>query len=265
MRTLNTITISINSIHTLPLYQPQTLVAQIMLPRILAAITAVLVAGAIPHFHKSLNAYMMGFFRDLSRVKARKRRMQKDAVISMHDIKAIVFDEEEDPLQDVANKIMSEDGLLNDDVFTKDLPIYTREELHELGNGDDGVLLLSIFGRVYDVSTGEKYYGEDGRYNLFAGRDVTRSLSTGCLQQKCLGPKTGQGEGGEAETDAFEMNDKTIKEGKKWVAFFETHDAYKHVGFLKDGQFIEHLIDSLVEQETASLNKRGENDEPVPE
>lgn len=225
-----------------------------MLPRILAALTAVLVAGAIPHFHKSFNSYMMGFFRDISRVKARKRRMNKDAVISMHDIKAIVFDEEDDPLQDVADKILNKDGLLNDDVLDiEDLPIYTREELYELGNGDDGVLLLSIFGRVYDVSTGFKYYGEDGKYSLFAGRDITRSLSTGCLQPKCLGPKTDQGIGGEANIkNGFELNDKTVKEGKKWVAFFETHDTYKHVGYLKDGQSIEHLIDSLIAQDTAA-------------
>ncbi len=224
-----------------------------MMTRVVAAVAAIFVAAVMPHFHKSFNAYMMGFFRDISRVKARKRRMQKDAVISVHDIKGILFHDEDDPLKDVADEIVNGDGIIDNDIDTEKLPTYTREELYELGNGDDGVLLISVFGRVYDVSSGEKFYGADGKYGLFAGRDVTRALSTGCLQPKCLGHKTNQGD---ERIDNFELNDKSIKEGKKWVAFFETHDTYKHVGFLKDGTSIEHLIDALVEEETASLCKK---------
>lgn len=253
--------------------------------KIIGAIVAVIVAAAIPQFHKSLSMYMMGFFRDLSRVKARKRRMQKDAVISMNDIRAIVFNEEEDPLQDVVDKIMDEsygfghrNGLTllsnEDDSIVEDLPIYTREELYEFGNGEgdddeeNGILLLSVFGRVYDVSKGDKYYGPDGKYHLFAGRDVTRSLATGCLQTSCLGSKESRSDkyidtDTNMDEDAFELTEKAIKEAKKWVAFFETHDVYKHVGFLKDGQSIEHMIDSLVEQETASLYVKSKSEDFV--
>jgi len=222
--------------------------------KILASIVAILIAAAVPALHKSFNIYMMAFFRDISRVKARKRRMKSDAVISMKDIKAIIFNEDDDPLKDIVAQIMmsGHDSLNHDN--EGDLPIYSREELYEYGNGDGGtsneVILLSIFGRVYDVSAGAKHYGSDGKYHLFAGRDVTLSLSTGCLQETCLGSK----ESGD-QLETFELNDKTMKEGKKWVAFFETHDVYNHIGFLKDGQSIEHLIDSLVEKETSSLSK----------
>ena len=69
---------------------------------------------------------------------------------------------------------------------------YTQEELNKYGNGnnDEGLLLLlSLYVRVYDVSEGYKYYGHGGKYHLFAGRDVTKALSTGCLAVSCLGPR----------------------------------------------------------------------------
>ncbi len=47
-------------------------------------------------------------------------------------------------------------------------------------------LLLSIFGRVYDVSAGRKFYGRTARYHMFPGHDVTYALSTGCKQHDCL-------------------------------------------------------------------------------
>jgi len=239
--------------------------------RILASVIAVLIAAAIPTIQKSLNNYLMGFFRDIARVKARNRRMKSDAVISVADIRSIIMDGEEDPLQDIIDQIMSANGTgtgtgtgigtdfnndsssssssnINDSssASSGDLPIYSREELYEFGNGDDDVLLISIFGRVYDVSSSNKYYGKEGKYHLFAGRDSTRALATGCLQERCLGSKTSDGEVG---SDKFETNERTMKEAKKWVAFFETHDKYSHVGFLKDGESIEFLIDAMLEQE----------------
>mmetsp|Transcript_16703 Transcript_16703/g.25026 ORF Transcript_16703/g.25026 Transcript_16703/m.25026 type:complete len:232 (-) Transcript_16703:64-759(-) len=222
--------------------------------KILFSVVAIIIAAAIPNLQKSLNNYLMGFFRDMARVKARNRRMKSDAVISFSDIKSIIMDKDDDPLQDVVDQIMSGDGKdPNDDAASGDLPIYTREELYEFGHGDSGVLLLSIFGRIYDVSSGEKYYGKDGKYHLFAGRDATRALATGCLREHCLGSKTSDRE---PDSDVFELNEKSIKEAKKWVAFFETHDKYSHVGSLKDGESIEHLIDALLEQETECLCKK---------
>jgi len=232
-----------------------------MMHKILAAVVAILIAAAIPNLNKSLNNYLMGFFRDMARVKARNRRMKSNAVISFSDIKSIIMHEEDDPLQDVVDQIMSGNGKdpnADDDASSDSLPIYTREELYEFGNGDHGVLLLSIFGRIYDVSSGEKNYGKDGKYHLFAGRDATRALATGCLKEHCLGSKISDRE---PDSDTFELNEKSTKEAKKWVAFFETHDKYSHVGSLKDGESIEHLIDALLEQETESLCKKNATQE----
>jgi hypothetical protein len=35
------------------------------------------------------------------------------------------------------------------------------------------LIYLSIFGQAYDVTAGEKYYGEDATYGMFQRKDVT--------------------------------------------------------------------------------------------
>ena len=123
-----------------------------------------------------------------------------------------------------------------------DVSEYTREELYEMGNADndEGIILLSMFGRVYDVSDGWKHYGEGAKYHKFAGRDVTRALSTGCMKESCIGTRF---TASKYDEDDFELTPKTIAEGKKWVSFFETHDKYRFVGFLTDGRSIDDLVD----------------------
>ena len=114
----------------------------------------------------------------------------------MKDVRNIILDKETDPLQDVVHHILNTN--ITEEEHIQDLPTYTREELFELGNGENesGTILLSIFGRVYDVSQGQKYYGKNGKYHLFAGRDSTRALATGCLKKSCLGSKVSSPDAG---------------------------------------------------------------------
>jgi len=187
--------------------------------------------------------------------------MNGKGIISIKDVRNIILDKEEDPLQDIVDHILNTN--ITEEEHRQELPIYTREELYELGNGENesGTILLSIFGRVYDVSQGQKYYGKNGKYHLFAGRDSTRALATGCLKESCLGSKVSSPDAGNY---GIELNEKTTKEAKKWLSFFETHDKYSMVGYLADGDSLEELIDSLLEEEeTASLCKK--NNENVEE
>jgi predicted heme/steroid binding protein len=275
---------------------------------LIASAITLLFGGTIHIFHDSINLYMMGFFRDLSRIKARKRRMKNTMAISptstgrnsknedfsMDDFKMLFFKtEEDDPLKDVEihfdidsngnlktiqndnannsnnsnnsnndSSSSSASSIIDDESSYTDLAEYTREELYEFGNGDneEEVLLLSLYGRVYDVSEGYKYYGEGGKYHAFAGRDVTRALSTGCMADSCLGPKhtlssaslsdsSGNNNDKAYANDHFELTPKIIAEGKKWISFFETHDSYHLVGILKDGRSIDDLVDEEIEME----------------
>ena len=114
----------------------------------------------------------MGFFRDLARIKARKRRMRNNLAISTtniddrltkSDLKMLFFKkEEEDPLADVEMDFdIDENGKLkvrrvvsgaNDSDSSSysdmDLAEYTREELFELGNGDNEEYIILICSAV---------------------------------------------------------------------------------------------------------------------
>ena len=238
---------------------------------IIASVITILLAGSMHIFHDSINVYLMGFFRDLARIKARKRRMNNSMAISnkngltKKDLKMLLFKKEEkDPLDDLeiyldidadGNVKVTQSDANNGSTksaLDSDLTEYTREELYEFGNGDNdaGTLLLSLYGRVYDVSEGWKYYGEGGKYHNFAGRDVTRALSTGCMSVSCLGPKK-TSPIGDYSGDSFEFTPKIVEEGKKWVSFFETHDSYQLVGILKDSQPIDALVDQQLEIDEA--------------
>jgi membrane-associated progesterone receptor component len=55
----------------------------------------------------------------------------------------------------------------------------TLEELRNYdGKGEDGRICLAILNKVYDVSKGWRFYGPEGPYCTFAGRDATRALAT---------------------------------------------------------------------------------------
>jgi predicted heme/steroid binding protein len=68
-----------------------------------------------------------------------------------------------------------------DDLNAEELLTLTSEELSEYSGKDDGPLYLGIKGRVYDVSAKENFYGKDGKYNLFVGKDATHAFVMGCL------------------------------------------------------------------------------------
>jgi len=56
--------------------------------------------------------------------------------------------------------------------------VFTKEELAQ-HDKDADIIWLSIFGRVYDVTKGQQYYGESGGYNFFSGTDASLAYITG--------------------------------------------------------------------------------------
>lgn len=44
-------------------------------------------------------------------------------------------------------------------------------------NENDNKILLAINGKVFDVSSGRNFYGPDGPYGNFAGRDASRGMA----------------------------------------------------------------------------------------
>ena len=155
----------------------------------------------------TVNFFLMKFFRDLSRAKARRRRFgQEGALMSV-----LLQREEPLPLGDASA------GLA-----------LTAEELAEFdgrllpdSNGERAPLLLAIRGRIYDVSAGSAFYGPGRSYHKLVGKDATRAFCTGCLEPACLISNT-QG-----------LSDKQLKEAVRWIELYEHHDKYKLVGQLR--------------------------------
>jgi len=202
---------------------------------LLISVLAAVLAGAGFHLRDKANVYLMGLFRDLARIKARRRRMGNNKAIFSRSELDMLLRKEGDPLKDLAIKINDSDAEDDGDSIIE----YTEDELFEYGNGLDGKpILLSLFGRVYDVSSGDKFYGPNGKYKIFAGRDVTLALSTGCMSETCLGVKNSM------EHKEYTVNE--VAEGKRWIAFFETHDKYAYVGKLKYGGSLDEFLDNLL-------------------
>jgi predicted heme/steroid binding protein len=180
-----------------------------------------------------VDAFIMGLVRDIGRYKAKQRRNQKD---NSKGLMLMYLLKQDDPLEDLY--LSSEHGVEQED--ESNLPTYTHEELLEMGDGlDDNPILISIFGRVYDVSLGSKFYGPEGPYHAFAGHDITYSLSTGCRTEECIA------------TSGDELTTKEQLEGKRWLSFFHWHDKYPLVGKL-ESDYLELLMKDLIDEENMS-------------
>merc|ERR1712176_1292266 len=160
---------------------------------------------------------MGGIVRDVGRYEAKRRRMGSNS-------KGIT--------------LMS--TLLHKDDPMEDLELLSADDEDE----SDRPILIGIFGRVYDVSEGDKFYGEGGPYEAFAGNDVTYSLSTGCRTEECI----------KKDSDALE--DRMLDEGKRWLSFFHLHDKYPLVGKL-EGDYLETLMEDLLVQDESLIDEDG--------
>lgn len=196
------------------------------------------------HVNKdNINLFFMRLFRDIGRHKAYKRRYGGNE----YALTTFLL-QKDDPLL----------GVGIDDRADDDLPTYSVEELWELGNVDDFEdakedeprrLLLSIFGRIYDVTQGTKFYGPDSSYSMFCGRDVTYALSTGCKADPCL------------ERSVEKLTEKQLNEGKRWLSFFQLHDKYPLVGKL-DNNPMEQMMNAWIDEIIANKDKEGAGEMP---
>lgn len=177
-----------------------------------------------------LNRFLMGFFRDLGRVKAYRRRHQGNQLALM-----TVLMKQEDPLLGI-----------NFEEEPDNVPTYTMDELWEYGqDNEEERLLLSVFGRIYDVTAGSRFYGAHARYHMFPGRDVTYALGTGCKTDECL------------ERSAEELKDKELEEAKRWLSFFQLHDQYAYVGKLENNP-MEAMMEQWIEEAMLKHEQSGE-------
>ncbi|KAG0040929.1 hypothetical protein BGZ82_005480 [Podila clonocystis] len=64
---------------------------------------------------------------------------------------------------------------------------YTPMELSEFdGRTPDTRILMAVNGKVFDVTRGKQFYGPDGPYGNFAGRDASRGLAMNSFDKSML-------------------------------------------------------------------------------
>jgi len=150
-----------------------------------------------------VNFFFMKLARDMSRIKARKRRFgQKDALMPV-----LLGREEPLPLGDPDTGIA---------LTLEELAEYDGRELP--GTNGQAPLFLAVRGRIYDVTAGAPFYGPGRTYHKLVGKDATRAFCTGCLEPECLISSV------EGLTDAQQI------EADRWIELYEHHDKYKLVG-----------------------------------
>jgi membrane-associated progesterone receptor component len=214
---------------------------------LLKIILSVVAVGGVIHAGIKMNQakfdrFVMGIVRDVGRYKARKRRFQNTDKSLMATLL-----HQDNPLDDL--RLTSAD-----DEDESNLPMYTLDELLEFGDGSEEgrPLLLAIFGRVYDVTAGKRFYGPMGPYADFAGRDVTYSLCTGCRTPECL-----------ADSVQNVKDESMLLEGKRWLSFFHLHDKYPLVGKLEDSNYLAELMKELINEELNKPKPDGSIDKPL--
>lgn len=103
--------------------------------------------------------------------------------------------------------------------------LITHDELGRHVRKEDRIW-LSILGKVYDVTEGIDFYGQEkGSYKFYAGRDASPCFSTG---------KNNEDGAGE---DLLEWEDKKLMSVYEWSEFYANHETYEYLGVLAGSRF----------------------------
>ena len=103
----------------------------------------------------------------------------------------------------------------------------TKKEISECtGYAPDLPVLLSIKGRVYDVTSSSSFRA-GGSYAFFAGRDSSNAFAAGNFGQEQL----------EKEDDLEGMTPQDLQKLEQWVSYFEGKAEYYYVGPLVDYKY----------------------------
>ncbi|XP_053559629.1 membrane-associated progesterone receptor component 2 [Bombina bombina] len=103
---------------------------------------------------------------------------------------------------------------------------FSLQQLREYDGTLNPRILLAVNGKVFDVTQGSKFYGPEGPYGIFAGRDASRGLATFRLDKEALRDEY---------DDLSDLNAVQMESVREWEMQFK--EKYDYVGrLLKPGE-----------------------------
>mmetsp|Transcript_7596 Transcript_7596/g.13071 ORF Transcript_7596/g.13071 Transcript_7596/m.13071 type:complete len:285 (-) Transcript_7596:245-1099(-) len=102
---------------------------------------------------------------------------------------------------------------------------FTKAELAEYSAGSQETLYLSILGHVFDVTKGRRFYGGEGGYSGFSGKDATRAFISGAFDEDGL------------VEDVEDLTNDDILSLLEWREFY--HKEYTYLGKVIDGIYFD--------------------------
>lgn len=102
---------------------------------------------------------------------------------------------------------------------------FTPVTLQKYNGKDSAKIFIAVRGNVYDVTQGKLFYGPEGPYANFAGRDASRGLALNSFDPSCLTPVT------EPIDDLQGLTKEELDSLNSWEELFE--NKYPVVGTLR--------------------------------
>lgn len=126
---------------------------------------------------------------------------------------------------------------------------FTVAELREYDGVKNERILLAVNGKVFDVTNrGKAFYGPNGAYGIFAGRDASRGLALFRLDKDVIKDEY---------DDLSDLEPSDMEGVREWeMQFMEKYDFVGRL--LKDG---EEPTDYSDEEETADEQKQKSKDD----
>jgi membrane-associated progesterone receptor component len=127
---------------------------------------------------------------------------------------------------------------------TTPLRNFTAAQLLEFDGKDGSSIYLSLNGQVFDCSDGRDYYGPDGPYGKFAGRECGVAMAKMSFDESYLDQ--------ECNTSTLTTNEMKALEG--WVDKFTHSRQYPVVGRLVPGSRLVPLKDRILTEQDLMQN-----------
>ena len=110
--------------------------------------------------------------------------------------------------------------------------VIIPNSLLESAKGNSSQLILCIVGHCFDVSEGKNFYGNDGGYHFFSGKDATRAFATGDFTTNGLIESTS------------ELKPEECKSIHGWLDFYKKSMKYHFIGYKENSIYINSNFNS---------------------